>query len=374
MKILLVGPTFPPMGGIARICEDFLTFSAKDNSVEMEIHDVKIPEKFRSRAHTHLRTTNYFIRDGFFNTCRQIFFAICKYCLFVHQIINFKPNVIHIISCTGWGYWRNIIYILVCRMFRRKKIIFHIVGEIDSFYAMGGNARRFFIIQSLKLPSSIVVQSEGIALIVKQMTKRRVTAVSNGLNFQQFPDFSLEDKLNFSHSFSIITLGFLGKRKGHFDLIEVAKILRQKNLLIKFYFIGGGEVEKFRSLIQELGLADTIEVCGMLNDNKKNELMLYGTIYILPSYAEGQPLSILEGMYFAMPIISTNVGAIPEVIHSNNGFIINPGDVNTMANYIEKIYYDATLLKEISTQNYRVARELYSFTRFYHDFKLIYQS
>ena len=72
---------------------------------------------------------------------------------------------------------------------------------------------------------------------------------------------------------------------------------------------------------------------------------------MLPSYNEGLPMSVLEGMASGKAIISTNVGAIPEVIQEDNGILIQPGDIHALADALMKCSSDINMLSHMSAAN-----------------------
>ena len=93
-----------------------------------------------------------------------------------------------------------------------------------------------------------------------------------------------------------------------------------------FYIGGNGETEKLVELINSYSLENIVEFIGWVSKDKKTEYFNKSDGYILPSYNEGLPISILEAMSYELPIISTNVGGIPEIVDSNNGALIEPGN------------------------------------------------
>ena len=131
-----------------------------------------------------------------------------------------------------------------------------------------------------------------------------------------------------SSQFILLFLGRIGNRKGIFDLLEVLA----KNRLfyegkLQLFFGGDGEVEKAKEYIKQNKLENIAFYQGWISGKNKIELLNRADAYVLPSYNEGLPVSILESMSYHLPIISTNVGGIPEIVKDGvNGFIIEPGN------------------------------------------------
>ena len=80
-------------------------------------------------------------------------------------------------------------------------------------------------------------------------------------------------------------------------------------------------------------------------------------IFILPSYAEGLPIAILEAMAAKLPVISTSVGSIPEVIKEKiNGYLIKPGDYKALANRIILLAKNKSLRMKIGNNNRNILK------------------
>ena len=137
----------------------------------------------------------------------------------------------------------------------------------------------------------------------------------------------------------ITTMGLLSQRKGTFDLIDVAaKLKGEMDSKYKFMLAGDGEIEKAKRKISDLGLEDLFIIPGWISDEKKiEEIYKKSIIYILPSYNEGMPMSVLEAMSYGLPVISTNVGSISLVVKEENGFVVEPGDIELITTHILNI-------------------------------------
>ena len=83
-------------------------------------------------------------------------------------------------------------------------------------------------------------------------------------------------------------------------------------------------------------------------------------VNILPSYNEGLPMTILETMAFGIPNISTRVAAIPEAVNNDNGFLIVPGDLNSLCKAILTLSNDRTLRMKKSVLSYKTVKEQFA--------------
>ena len=142
-------------------------------------------------------------------------------------------------------------------------------------------------------------------------------------------------------------------------MVEAMDIAVKSNPKIKLFIAGDGEKEKVQNLIKEKGLSDNIKLVGWLNFEEKLELMKNISTVILPSHGEGLPMSILEGMAAGKAIISTAVGAIPEVVSEENGILFQPEDVEVLAQSILKCSLNPGLLLRMSENNMQKMKEQY---------------
>jgi len=128
----------------------------------------------------------------------------------------------------------------------------------------------------------------------------------------------------------------------------------------KFLLAGNGDIDKVKKIIKDKNLEDFVIVPGWISDDEEIEKIYRQTaIYLLPSYNEGMPMSILEAMSFGIPVISTNVGAIPKVVEKENGYIIEPGDLDALENKILSIIEHELEYAYFKNNNIKKINELY---------------
>ena len=156
---------------------------------------------------------------------------------------------------------------------------------------------------------------------------QKITVVPHGLNPQQFaPDQNLRDEN------LLLAVGQLKMRKGFFELIEACKTLRDQNIDFKCEIIGGGSL--FGSLeekIKAYSLEDHVSLTGALPNEEVLERFKKATLFVMPCKVsengdvDGIPNVLLESMAMTVPVISTRISAIPELISDQeNGLLVNP--------------------------------------------------
>jgi glycosyltransferase involved in cell wall biosynthesis len=134
-------------------------------------------------------------------------------------------------------------------------------------------------------------------------------------------------------------VNFLFLGKGAFDLIAAFDALPpERKQQAKLIIAGDGEVQKARDTIEKLCLTEYICILDWVNEVQRNELLRNANVFVLPSYNEGLPMALLEAMSWQIPVVSTPVGGIPELITpAKNGLLVNPGDVQELSKAMQSL-------------------------------------
>lgn len=150
--------------------------------------------------------------------------------------------------------------------------------------------------------------------------------------------------------FNLLFLGFVYKEKGVFDLVNLLKSHHAYYSGRVHLYIAGGKYEEDRLVneIEEFHLHDVVTFLGWVTGEKKEALFDLADAYVLPSYKEGLPMSILEAMSHGLPILATNVGGIPELVENGvNGFLFSPGDIVAIQESIDILLTNRNIQKHM---------------------------
>ena len=145
-------------------------------------------------------------------------------------------------------------------------------------------------------------------------------------------------------------MGQILKAKGIFDLVEVINNNRDEYEGKLVLDIGGGMCEEdvLRDILQKEKLQKLVHFHGWVSGQKKIQLLNLANAFILPSYTEGVPISILEAESYGLPILATVVGGIPEIVENdNNGILFQPGDNVAIKESIDKILHNHQLSNDM---------------------------
>ena len=135
----------------------------------------------------------------------------------------------------------------------------------------------------------------------------------------------------------LVCVGRLCEQKGQLLLVRAVQAVVAKGIPIHLVLAGDGEMRgAIEKLIAECGLGDHISITGWINGDQVREEMLAARALVLPSFAEGLPVVIMEAMALRRPVLSTFVGGIPELVRTGEtGWLFPAGDVAELAKVLE---------------------------------------
>jgi glycosyltransferase involved in cell wall biosynthesis len=140
---------------------------------------------------------------------------------------------------------------------------------------------------------------------------------------------------------TIAFLGHLVPSKGLDDLMVALALLAQRDVDFRAVLAGIGEIDRYRAEAEATGIADRIAFPGWLDEGAVGRLLADSDIFVLPSLVENQPVSILEAMAHALPVVATPVGGIPEqVVDGETGMLVPPADAGALAGALERLCAD----------------------------------
>ena len=152
---------------------------------------------------------------------------------------------------------------------------------------------------------------------------------------------------------SVLFVGKLEPRKGYADLLRAMSAIIARVPEAELVLAGDGEVEAAGQLAEELRIRDRIRFLGWVSAEEVHHALSQASVFCLPSYAEGVPMAMLDAMSYRVPVVVTPVGGIPDIIRQGeNGFIVNPGDVASIASTIQMLLACSSLRQEVADRAY----------------------
>jgi glycosyltransferase involved in cell wall biosynthesis len=142
----------------------------------------------------------------------------------------------------------------------------------------------------------------------------------------------------------VVFLGRLSRHKGVEVMLDAIRALQNAGVEATYTIAGHGRVERFRRLARALPEPGAVKVPGWLDDEAKSELLSRSDILCMPSYGEGAPVALLEGMAWGLGCVATAVGGVPSIITDRvHGLLVAPGDEHALAAVVRELLEDAGL-------------------------------
>lgn len=249
-------------------------------------------------------------------------------------------RILHVHAAGGKSFIRKSILMAEGKLLGYK-IVFHAhSGTVINFYSAFGIKR---VKRILSMATKVVVLSEFWENYYRStFGLSNVKVIHNPVE----PPANIE-AAEPTPPLQLLFLGLIHDPKGIFDLIEVIGANRDRWRGRVHLTIGGiGETERMFERINALGIDDFVTYLGWATGKEREDAFNRSHVLVLPSYAEGLPMSIIEAMIRNKAVIASHVGGIPEIVTPDeNGFLIAPGDRRALANAIDCYLLNPALLE-----------------------------
>ncbi len=157
----------------------------------------------------------------------------------------------------------------------------------------------------------------------------------------------------------LLCVGRLCNAKGQGVLIQAAKELVARNLSFNIHFVGDGpDRESLENFTRDNQLNNKVTFLGKVNHDKVQTLQREANIFVIPSFAEGIPIVLMEAMASGTPCVTTHITGIPELFTDHHdGLLVRPGNHILLADALEKLINDTTLRQKITDNALSTVRE-----------------
>lgn len=343
--VLIIGPGPVQVGGVAT----FVQFLKGSSYLKERF---TITHMDTARKVEDLATTNRF---SFLN----IRYFICQVFQLINLLLNIRPQIVHLSVTAGWSFWKILTFLLISRALKAKTVAHIHGGAFNIFFEHSHPVAKRIIAWGLNKADVVVALSNWW----KEFYLQQISSALNVVVISNCPEETfkysgseiLEERRNGN---TILFVGSIGTRKGVFDILQAVPKVVSDFPLAKFVFLGKeefeGEQEKINAICRNMHIEEYVNFKGHVTGEEKYRYYSDASIFILPSYAENLPFSVLEAMAMGLPVITTPVGGIPEIFEDNeNGFLVNSGDSNELANKILLLLNDPQSRRNIGITNFR---------------------
>lgn len=258
---------------------------------------------------------------------------------FLYFLLIKRPVIIYILVSVGVSFYRKSIFILIAKLFHKKIVINSRGGDFQSFYYKSQKLLKLYIKWILSLADLNIVLAESEKKIFTQISvQSRCQVIHNSIKCPE------ELKPTADKTMVVCTMSHLSREKGTYDLLEAIPIITAEFPHLEFWLCGDGDYERIKKILVNKRIEKNVRLLGYVDEKKRREVYLNSSIFVLPSYFEGMPRSLLEAMAYGLPSVTTRVNGIPDLLDDGvTGILIEPGDINALAcNIIALLRNDQT--------------------------------
>ncbi len=264
-----------------------------------------------------------------------------------------RPDVVHVHTSYRFSFYRSSFYVLFARYVWRRPVVLHVHGSaFDDFVDTDSRVLAWF--QSIVFDASeriIVLSPYWKDVVSERADPDRIEVLPNAVEPADYDPTVGHDRPH------VVFVSNLIDRKGVTELVEAIDDL-QREYDFRVSIAGKGPLAEQVESLADRHAAVTYH--GYVSEVKKRSLLNEGSIYLLPTYAEGLPIAMLEGMAGGNAIVSTTVGSIPEVIGDENGVLVPPGDVDQLRDALAGLLESPDRVAAMGERNRAEIRDRYA--------------
>jgi glycosyltransferase involved in cell wall biosynthesis len=251
--------------------------------------------------------------------------------------------VLHVHAACRGSYARKAMLSRLGKLLGARTVL-HVHGaDFDEWYRGSGPRGQERIRRFLKRADAVIAVSDYWNRFLSDIAGRSVETVRNTVDAEAFPRVERDRR---SSTIKLLFLGLVSERKGAFELLKALRRALDAPAApdLKLVLAGNGELEKARALVRELDLAGHVEIPGWIGPEEKLRRLAEADVFVLPTRHEGLPMAMLEAMSTGLPVITTPVGGIPEVVRDGEtGLLVDPGNAAALAEAMARLSADPDL-------------------------------
>jgi glycosyltransferase involved in cell wall biosynthesis len=267
-------------------------------------------------------------------------------------------SIAHIHTCSGFTFFLDGALLLLAR-WQGCRVVMHVHGARFDTFLDELNPAMLAIARFLARRANVVIalSDDWKERLHQRLPGSHIAVLPNGV-----PEPAGANVKAGNPRPVFVFLGNLGKRKGVPVLLDALELAQAD---WELEFAGGDEDAGFtawtQNEIQQRQLSHRATVLGPVVGDAKEKLLVRADAFVLPSLAEGLPMSLLEAMAARLPVVVTSVGAMPEVITDGvEGYLVAPADAAALAKAMDNLANSASKREAMGLMGHAKFRASYS--------------
>jgi Glycosyltransferase len=292
---------------------------------------------------------------------------ICRLC---YVMMSFRPSLVYFtIVPTGKIFFRDALFTWVIKLFR-PRIVFHLHKKGVEEIVRHSRFKRWLYKKTFRGVQTICL-SERLTHDIRSIYKPKPYILHNGIDVVKKTIIKPYNQVP-----RILFLSNLLKGKGVLVFLQSLAELHRQGYRFTARIVGEPvdySIEEAKAFCNKEGMADVVQVIGPRFGEDKFKELRHSDIFVLPSYNECVPLSILEAMQFGLPVVSTTVGGIPDIIrHGQTGLLTRPGHVKELSATLRQLIADKALRIKLGNNAREAFLHHYTLDHFYDGLSAIF--
>lgn len=316
IRVLMIGPDRKVHGGISAVVNNYYE-AGLDREVKLKYLSTMV--------------------DG--SKIKKLLWAMMAYLKFLITLPSF--TILHVNMASDASYYRKKVFIDTASFFKKKIVIHEHGGDFQDFYRFRlNNKQKDNLKRTLnKAEKFIVLSKQWYTFFSEIVEEKKLLIMENGIIL---PESAEKDYDNHN----LLFLGRICREKGIAELIEAVEQIRRKIPDVHLYLGGVFEDGSLKRLTE--GKEDYITCPGWVGSEEKKRMFKECSIFVLPSYFEGQPISLMEAMAEGLCVVASEVGGIPQIIErSEQGILVEPKNEAALEKALFRLLENINLRKSM---------------------------
>ncbi len=332
MKVLMTGVDKNRLGGMWTVANNYI--SSKEYNDEVELTYIAT-----STNGSILKKTTLMIK-GF----------ICA----KKELSSKKYDLVHINMAEKGSVFRARIITRIAKKYNTKVIIHMHAGPFIDWYSSLNSKKQKKVDELFNLADRVMVLGKYWKNSLSKIVDiNKIRVLYNGVNIPKNNSYNANGKY-------ITYMGVLKREKGIYDLIDAINLINKKlDKSIKVKLCGLDLEGNIQEYVNKKKLNDRIVLTGWVNEKERENIYNNTLLNVLPSYFEALSMTVIESMAYGIPIITTNISTMNEVL-DNKELLITPGDANMLSKKIIEYVNNKKLRRNVSENLYKRAKETFS--------------
>lgn len=263
-----------------------------------------------------------------------------------------RPDIVHVHSSHGLAFYRATWYVFVAKVLWRRPVVVHIHGSsFEAFAARDSGLADATQRRTFAYADAVIALSDHWrTVLAERVDASKLVVVPNAVDPDEYTPV---------YGASPPVVAFVSnhiERKGIREFVAAVEQLDEE--AIDVVIAGAGPLS---SLAENLAATSSnVDYRGFVSEAEKRRIISEATVYALPTYAEGLPIALLEGMAGGNAVVTTDVGSIPEVLDPDSGWMLRPGDTEGIVEALRAVAADPERAEAMGRHNRQLVEEQYA--------------